>query len=65
MTNKEIDQLLRTLRAQGFQTRRAQSGHWRVSNAKGECVSLSSTPGKGNRAMQNMRAKLRKIGARV
>lgn len=63
--NKDIQQLLRRLRRQGFTIRHARSGHYRISNPTGTTVTVASTPHAGRRAHHNIRASLRRIGARL
>ena len=65
MVSKEVSQLLTKLRSQGFSVERTNSSHWKVRAPNGESAFLPSTPGKSNRSMKNVYAKLRRIGANV
>lgn len=62
--NKDIQQLLGRLREQGFHVRLARSGHYRVSRG-GRTTTVSATPRSGRRAHANIRASLKRIGARL
>lgn len=64
MSKKEIDQFRRRLRRQGFAVRLGGSGHWRVTSPSGETITMPRTPG-GGRSVRNVRASLRKIGAKL
>ncbi|WP_329131468.1 hypothetical protein OG552_10280 [Streptomyces sp. NBC_01476] len=63
--NKDVQQLLDRLRAQGFHVRFGGSGHYRVRSPAGRTISLAATPRGGRRALANMRAQLRRIGAHL
>jgi 2'-5' RNA ligase len=60
--NKDVQQLLRRVRRQGFRVRFGGSGHYRVSR-HGRAVTLAATPRGGRRSLANARAALRRIGA--
>lgn len=62
--NKDIEQLMRRLRRQGFKVRRAKSGHYRVTGRHGAPVTVPSTPS-DCRSLANTRKYLKGIGARL
>jgi len=59
--NKDVQQLLRRLRRQGFRVRFGGTGHYRVISPGGAAVTLSATP--RSRSLAKVRADLRRIGA--
>jgi transcriptional/translational regulatory protein YebC/TACO1 len=63
--NKDIQQLIRRLRKQDFDVRFGGSGHYRVTNPDGVTITMPASPNRGNRSMANVRAALRRIGARL
>jgi hypothetical protein len=63
--NKDVQQLLKRARRQGFRVRFGGSGHYRVTSPGGKTVSLAATPRAGRRSLANARADLRRIGARL
>jgi hypothetical protein len=62
--NKDVQQLLKRCRDQGFHVRFGGTGHYRVSRG-GKTVTLAATPRNGRRSLANARAALRRIGARL
>ena len=63
--NKDIQQLLRRLRQQGFTVRYGRSGHYRCTSPDGQTVTVPGTPSTNGRSFPNIRAKLRRIGAQL
>jgi predicted RNA binding protein YcfA (HicA-like mRNA interferase family) len=64
--NKEVQQLIRRLKDQGFVVRVARNGHYRVTAPDGRQVTVPSSPSGGNRSLANARAGLRRwLGADV
>lgn len=61
---KDIRQLVRRLRSQGWTAVQAKSGHWRLTNPAGRSMTCSVTP-KGNRALTAARLDARRLGADV
>lgn len=61
--NKDVQQLLKRLRRQGFRVWFGGSGHYRVSRGP-HTITLAATPS-GRRSLANARAQLRRIGARL
>lgn len=64
MSTKDMRQLLRRVRSQGFTWRRARSGHYRVRAPDGREVTVASSP-RGSRALRDARADLRRLGAHL
>jgi len=60
--NKDVQQLLRRLRRQGFRVRFGGTGHYRVTRGD-QTVTVPATPRNGRRALANAKANLRRIGA--
>lgn len=60
--NKDVQQLLRRVRRQGFRVRFGGTGHYHVSRGGRRAV-LAATPRGGRRSLANARAALRRIGA--
>jgi hypothetical protein len=61
-SRKDLRDLIRELEAAGWHVERTNKGHYGVSNKEGKLVySLPGTPGRG-RALQNLRAALRRKG---
>jgi hypothetical protein len=60
--NKDVQQLLRRVRRQGFRVRVGGTGHYLVSR-HGKRTTLAATPRGGRRSLANARAALRRIGA--
>lgn len=61
--NKDVQQLLKKLRSQGFRTRFGGSGHYRVTSPDGRTVTMAATP--RSSSLIKARADLRRIGARL
>lgn len=62
--NKDIEQLLKRCREQGFHIRFGGTGHYRVSRGD-QTITLPATPRGGRRSIANARAALRRIGAQL
>lgn len=63
--NKDVQQLLKRVRRQGFHVRFGGTGHYRVTSPGGRTISLAATPRAGRRSLANARASLRRIRARL
>jgi transcriptional/translational regulatory protein YebC/TACO1 len=63
--NKDVQQLLKRCRRQGFAVRFGGTGHYRVTSPSGHTVTVPATPRSGRRAIANTRAALRRIGAQL
>jgi len=63
-SNKEVSDLIQKARAQGWAVLHSGSGHYifRSPDKSVPQVVVPSTPGGGNRSMENVRAKLKKSG---
>lgn len=61
---KDITQMLRKLRKQGWDAVMARNGHWRLTNPTGEWMTCSATP-RSNVAYQKARADARALGAEL
>lgn len=60
--NKDVQQVTRALRKQGWHIGRTRKGHMKLTSPLGRVVVTPSTPS-DRRAVLNMRAQLRKEGA--
>ena len=58
---REIGQIVRHLRSQGFDVDLVRSGHWRVTAPDGRRAQIAATPG-SNRAVLNCITRLKRIG---
>jgi 2'-5' RNA ligase len=63
--NKDVQQMLRRVRRQGFHVRLGGAGHYRITNQDGRTITVAATPRAGRRSLANARAALRRIGARL
>lgn len=64
--NKDVQQLLRRIRRQGFHVRIGGGGHYRITAPNdGRTITVAATPRAGRRSLANARAALRRIGARL
>ena len=63
--NKDVQQLLRRVRRQGFAVRVGGTGHYRVTSPAGRTITVAATPRAGRRSIANMRAALKRNGARL
>lgn len=61
--NKDIQQLLRAIRRQGFTHHMAKSGHYRVTNRHGRTITVAGTPRRSG--IHRARADLKRLGARL
>jgi hypothetical protein len=62
--NKDVEQYIRAARAQGITVRLTRSGHYLCTAADGRRESIPQTP-RGGKALVGVRAKLRRLGARL
>lgn len=60
--NKDMKQLCRSLRKQGWTVERTSKGHYRAITPAGRKIVMPSTPSDG-RSVLNTRALLRRAGA--
>ncbi|WP_413102261.1 hypothetical protein [Streptomyces sp. Inha503] len=65
MSKKDADQLIRRIKKQGFTVRLGGRDHWRITSPSGETITAPKTPSSGNRSLANMRANLKRLGARL
>nr|WSX25642.1 hypothetical protein OG690_38525 [Streptomyces tubercidicus] len=60
--NRDIQDILKRVKKQGFAVRMNAKRHYRVTSPGGDTVTVPSTPS-DQRSVKNVRSKLRKIGA--
>jgi hypothetical protein len=62
--NKDVEQYIRAARAQGITVRLTRSGHYLCTAQDGRRESIPQTP-RGGKSLIGVRAKLRRLGARL
>lgn len=63
--NKDVQQIVRRIRKQGFTVRVGGSGHYRVTSPLGVTITMPVSPSGGCRSLKNVRSNLRRLGAEL